>query len=506
MRPDSGNVHCSGAGRARPGRNRIKGETQNLKRSVLLVFVPADSGVDGPSLLGEEQERSFLRSIKDGVLKNVIKRAQFAIPALSLMILSSVREDGVEQRICDLRFEKLPLDRSWDLVGISVQTGAVKPAFALAALLREKGYRVVLGGPYVTIFPERCREHGDVLVVGEADEIWREVLIDLKRDRLKPEYRVSELPDLSVSRPVDKSALDLGSYFTTNVLQTTRGCPYSCDFCNVHVMNGHRLRHRSIPEVVAEVGRFLEKDRRIFFLLDDTVNADDEYAEKLFRELVPFGITWVGQATTKLGENPRLLDVFSDSGCGALLVGIESLAEASNRAHFKFHNPAGRQAENIRNIRRAGICVYGSFIYGLDEDTAEQADAIEAFIDDTGIDVPGINLLRPIPGTPVFNRLADEGRLLHDRDDHDAFRFSWGQEMLYRPKRMPLEEFIPSYTALTKRVFSIRRALRRAADAPTLRSAVLMFNLFYVHMYGLSRKDLVRQMAELCVKDEEAAC
>ncbi len=459
--------------------------------------MPADSGVDGPSLLGESERSGFLRSLKDGVLKNVIKRAQFAIPPLSLMILSSVDEPSVEQHICDLRFETLPVDRPWDMIGISVQTGAVKPTFELSALLRAKGFKVVLGGPYVTVFPERCRAHGDVLVVGEADLIWKDVLADLKHGSLQREYRVKEPPDLSLSSRVKKNALELRHYFTTNVVQTTRGCPYNCDFCSVHVMNGHKIRHRNVSDVVREVEDFLEKDQRIFFFLDDTVNADEEYAKRLFRELIPFNITWVGQATTKLGENKRLLDVFARSGCGALLVGIESLAEESNKAHHKFHNPVERQAECIRSIREAGICVYGSFIYGLDEDTVKQTAAIEAFLDDTGIDVPGINLLRPIPGTGVFDRLADEGRLLHDRNDHDSFRFSWGQEMLYRPKKIPLEDFIPSYTALTKRVFSIRNALRRTVHAPTLRSAVLMFNLFYVHMYNLSRKDLTRQMEKL---------
>ncbi|UZJ39750.1 B12-binding domain-containing radical SAM protein [Prosthecochloris sp. SCSIO W1102] len=473
------------------------------KLSVLLVFVPADSGVDGPSLLGESEHSGFLRGIKDSVLKNVIKRAQFAIPPLSLMILSSVDEPGIEQHICDLRFETFPLDRKWDLIGISVQTGAVKPAFELSALLREKGFNVVLGGPYVTLFPERCYVHGDVLVIGEADEIWRTVLKDLRNGTLRKEYRVDEQPDLSCGHKVKKDALDLHHYFTTNVVQTTRGCPYSCDFCNVHVMNGHKIRHRDIGEVVREVEGFLEKDKRIFFFLDDTVNADEEYAENLFRELIPFNISWVGQATTKLGENSRLLDVFSRSGCGALLVGIESLAEESNRAHHKFHNPADRQAACIRNIREAGICVYGSFIYGLDEDTLEQPDAIVEFLDKTGIDVPGINLLRPIPGTEVFERLADEQRLLHDRNDHDAFRFSWGQEMLYRPKKIPIETFIPSYTALTKRVFTVQRAFQRAVNAPTLKSAVLMFNLFYVHMYNLSRKDLNRQKEELEIGNGE---
>jgi radical SAM superfamily enzyme YgiQ (UPF0313 family) len=121
-------------------------------------------------------------------------------------------------------------------------------------------------------------------------------------------------------------------------------------------------------------------------------------------------------------------------------------------------------------------------------------EKIESFIEETGIDVPGINLLRPIPGTEVFSRLASEGRLLHRSDDHDAFRFSWGQEMLYLPRNMTVGEFIPSYTEMTGRVFTVGNAIRRALKAPTLPSAVLMFNMFYVYMYKLSRKDLHRQL------------
>jgi radical SAM superfamily enzyme YgiQ (UPF0313 family) len=464
--------------------------------SVLLVFVQASSGVDGAALLDGSSRKGF-SLLRDQVMSAVIKRAQFAIPPLSLMILSSMKVPGITQEICDLRFDRLPIDREWDMVGISVQTGAVRPAFEIASLFRSRGVPVVLGGPYVSVFPERCRDHADVLVTGEADDLWKEVLEDLQGDNLKPEYRQGVFPDLSVHRPVDKSALDISRYFTTNVVQTTRGCPYSCDFCNVHIMNGHKLRHRPVDEVVREVEQFLRQDRRIFFFLDDTVNADEAYASELFTKLIPFKIRWVGQATTLLGENPKLLDIFARSGCGALLVGIESLADESNHAHHKFHNPAERQARCIRAIRNAGICVYGSFIYGLDGDTLSMPEKIVSFIGETGIDVPGINLLRPIPGTGVFTRLASEGRLMHPSDDHDAFRFSWGQEMLYYPKQMTIDDFIPSYTELTSKVFTPRQALERAMRAPALRSAVLMFNLLYVHMYGLSRRDLQRQLAEL---------
>lgn len=464
-------------------------------KSVLLVFVQASSGVDGAASLDAESSKGLIPLLKERAFSGVIKRAQFAIPPLSLMLLASVDVPGVTQEFCDLRFDRLPLERHWDLVGIGVQTGAARPAFELAARFRERGTKVVLGGPYVTIFPERCREHADVLVTGEADDLWKELLEDLRDGSLKPEYRQAEFPDLSLERPVRKSMLDIGSYFTTNVVQTTRGCPFSCDFCSVHVMNGHRLRHRPVDAVVREVERFLGEDRRIFFFLDDTVNADDAYARELFSRLAPLKISWVGQATTALGENPALLETFARSGCGALLVGIESLADESNHAHHKFHNPAARQARCIRAIREAGICVYGSFIYGLDGDTMAMASTIEEFIGETGIDVPGINLLRPIPGTGVFDRLASEGRLLQDPDDHEAFRFSWAQEMLYRPRLMSLEEFVPSYTALTSRVFTLGNAVKRALRAPTLRSAVLMFNSLYVYMYGLSRRDLRKQLA-----------
>ncbi|TCD48661.1 radical SAM protein [Chlorobium sp. N1] len=468
------------------------------EKNVLLVFIQADSGVDGASLLAEgERSPGLFSSLRDTLFSRIIRRAQFAIPPLSLMILASVEVEGVRQEYCDLRFERFPADREWDLVGISVQTGAVRPAFELARALRRRGVKVVLGGPYVTLFPERCREHADVLVTGEADELWREVLLDLVRGSLRAEYRQSVPPDLSRRGPVSKSMLDLKSYFTTNVVQTTRGCPYSCDFCTVHVMNGHRLRHRPVAEVLREVEGFLKEDRRIFFFLDDTINASERYARELFTGLIPFGIRWVGQSTTSLGENPALLELFARSGCGALLVGIESIGDGSNHAHQKFHNPASRQVASIRAIRDAGICVYGSFIYGLDGDTLDMPQRIEAFIEETGVDVPGINLLRPIPGTGLFSRLAAEGRLLHDPSNHDAFRFSWGQEMLYRPKSIPLEEFIPSYTALTRRVFTPLNALKRAAAAPTLRASVLSFNLLYVHLYGLARRDLMGQLATL---------
>ena len=236
-------------------------------KKVILVFLPSESGVDGArSLYGEKELNPFFSWFNQS-FRSIIKKSQFAIPPLSLMILSSVEVPGVEQSICDMRFEEFPFDRQWDLVGISVQTGMAKKAFELADRLRSRGVSVVLGGAHVTLFPESCRPHADVLVLGEADELWRELLTDLASEAIKPDYQAESFPDLGLPRPVSKNALVKSRYFTTNLIQTGRGCQYSCDFCNVHLLNGRSLRRRAIEDVVSEVARFQQHDRRIFFLL-----------------------------------------------------------------------------------------------------------------------------------------------------------------------------------------------------------------------------------------------
>ncbi|NTW49180.1 MAG: B12-binding domain-containing radical SAM protein [Chlorobiales bacterium] len=467
-----------------------------MKR-VLLVFTRSASGVDGPRPVCEAAASSRLRQWKDSLLQGAIKRAQFAVPPMALMLLSSIEVSGVEQHICDMRFDDLPLNEKWDLVGITVHTGLAKTAFDVARQFRARGIKVVLGGPHVTLFPETCTAYADALVIGEADDLWREVLEDLSSGGLKPRYESESYPDLSVSRPVSKHALTIDRYFTTNLVQTSRGCVYGCDFCNVSLMNGKQHRHRSIEDVVCEVERFLREDKRVFFFVDDTINADAEYAEALFSRLIPYKIKWVGQATTMLGQQHDLLKVFEKSGCSGLLVGIEGVTDETNHAHNKFHNSAHKLAGNIRAMREAGICIYGSFIYGLDGDTLQTPEALYDFIEETGVDIPGINLLRPIPGTRLFDRLAAEGRLMFPKEDIYAFRYSWGQELLCKPRQIGVEDFINSYIALTKRVYTFKNAVKRASRAPSIRGAILMFNLAYIHMYGLSRRDLGYQLKHL---------
>ncbi|MBV5319522.1 MAG: B12-binding domain-containing radical SAM protein [Chlorobium phaeobacteroides] len=463
-------------------------------KKVLLVFLPTDSGVDGARSLYTEKEKHPLSQWIGSSMRNLIKKSPFSIPPLSLMILGSIEIPGVEQFFCDMRFEEFPAEIPWDLVGISVQTGMARQAFELADRLRQKGITVALGGAHITLFADSSRPHADILVHGEADDLWRQVLLDLKTGTMHADYRSDNFPDMGIPRPVSKTMLLKNRYFTTNLIQTGRGCPYQCDFCNVHVLNGHTLRRRNIADIVAEVKRFKLHDKRIFFFVDDSINADPVYARELFRQLIPCGINWFGQATTTLGQQPELLETFARSGCQALLVGIESIEPKSREAHRKTQNRATELSSAIRNIRNAGISLYGSFIYGLDGDTLDTPSAILDFISETKLDVPGINILRPIPGTRVFERLKEEGRLLFDPLDITAYRYTFGQEMLYLPKNIPLDAFVESYATLTSKVFTLGASFKRGVAAPSAKTGVLLFNLFYTYLYGLSRHDLSRQI------------
>ncbi|MBF0585898.1 B12-binding domain-containing radical SAM protein [Prosthecochloris sp. N3] len=460
-------------------------------KNVLLVFLASNGGVDGiQSAHDGENQKHGLKNLVNRTAGNLIKKTQFAIPPLALMILASAEVEGIRQQICDLRFEELPLDAPWDLIAISVQTGTASQAFRLARSLRDQGFCTALGGPHVTLFPDSCQPHADVLVCGEADDLWKKVLEDLKTGTLQPRYTASALPDLAIPRPVRAGLFDPSRYFTTNVIQTGRGCPFSCDFCNVHVLNGNRLRQRRIPDIVDEVQRFREQDNSIFFFVDDSIDASPEYAEQLFSQLIPLDIRWFGQATTMLGQKPRLLETFARSGCVALLTGIESIEQQSRSAHRKAQNRATELARNIITIRQSGISLYGSFIYGLDGDTLETPSAILDFIRHTGLDVPGINILRPNPGTRVFERLREEGRLLFDPANLDAWRYTFGQELLYRPKHIDPHDFIDSYCTLTRKIFTPLQSIRRGISAPAAGAAVTLFNLFYTYLYSLSRRDL----------------
>jgi radical SAM superfamily enzyme YgiQ (UPF0313 family) len=332
-------------------------------------------------------------------------------------------------------------------------------AYAVADWYRQRNIPVIMGGCHATLCPDEVAQHCDAVVIGEADDIWRDVLADFENKRLQPIYRPTVKPDLARLPPPRWDLIDKTKYDLQNLVQAGRGCSFGCDFCAIPLLNGRKSRHKAVAQVVAEIRASIETSRgltkRVVFFSDDNIVNNPSYAKELFRALIPLGITWSSQCALSIAYDDELLDLAQASGCRGLFIGFETLQQnALNGVHKRYE--ASQYPHYIRKIRERGISVLGSFLFGLDIDTADVFKETVAFCMANTIDFVNFHLVSPTPGTPFFQRLEAEQRLLHRR-------WAYYQEnVAYRPKAMSIRELQDGQIQAYEEYFSYRNIWRRA--------------------------------------------
>lgn len=286
------------------------------------------------------------------------------IPTLTVPYLAGLTPPHWTVRFADDNYGEVEAEAA-DLVGISVNTMSAHRAYALADRFRGRGIPVVLGGWHVTFCPDEAAAHADAVVVGEADDVWCSVLADAERGTLRSRYVSRNDTDLARYPRVRRDLLDGRRYFTQNLVQATRGCPYRCSFCSVSTINP-KYRRRPIADVVEEVRQL---DGRTLFFIDDNLFIHRTYTRQLFEALVPLGRRWVGEASIDLADDPALLDLAVASGMTGLLVGFESVLPGSLREMNKHRtNRADRYRQQIDALQSRGVGVLAMFTFGFDED------------------------------------------------------------------------------------------------------------------------------------------
>jgi len=342
----------------------------------------------------------------------------FSIEPLSLLVLAALTpRDRFRVRVLDgmIRGDRKRLvDPASALVGITVVTPVRDAAYALAAQYRKLGIPVVLGGCHVTLDPEDAAPHADAIVVGEAEELWAQVLADFEAGRLKREYRADAPGSFDVQ--ADRAVVSgyRRKYPFLSIIQTTRGCPNCCEFCVPAVSYGQRVRHRSVESVVREIEAVKRVYRRkTFGFTEDNFFAGRHYTRDLLEALIPLGIRWAAQMCIDVAQDEELLDLMVRSGCFAAFFGFESPARAALEEAGKRADPADYPAL-IRRVRARGILIIGSFTVGYDADDESVFDRMVAFCRATGIEIPLFVTLMPYKGTALFDRLVREGRLAPD--------------------------------------------------------------------------------------------
>lgn len=330
------------------------------------------------------------------------------IPTLTVPYLAGLTPPHWQVRFADDNYSEVDAADAPDLVGISVNTMSAHRAYALADSFRARGIPVVLGGWHVTFCPDEAAAHADAVVVGEADDVWGAVLADVERGALRPRYTSRNDTDLARYPRVRRDLLDGRRYFTQNLVQATRGCPYRCSFCSVSTINP-KYRRRPVADVAAEIRRL---DGRTLFFIDDNLLIHRKYTRELFEALVPLRRRWVGEASIDLADDPELLDLAVASGMSGLLVGFESVVPGSIREMNKHRtNRAERYRQQIDALQSRGVGVLAMFTFGFDEDGPDVFERTLAFCEEADVFGASFGILTPFPGTPTFEKLAAAGRI-----------------------------------------------------------------------------------------------
>lgn len=397
-----------------------------------------------------------------GGIYRYLERAHFT--PLHLCILAALSE-GHEVTIADCDRESIPFDKDFDLVGITSTTFTSQMAYDIARRFRKKGTSVVIGGVHASLLPEECLEHADAVAVGEAENIWPEILKDKERKTLKRMYR-SERPVDMNQVPFPRRDLLSRDYWLATV-QATRGCTNSCRFCYLSNMPWRVYRKRAIELVCEEISSI--KQRLIFFV-DDNLFADENYAMQLFKEIGPLRKDWSVQVPTTIGRNPRLIECMAQSGCFLVQVGFQTVNPQSLNWAAVHQNRVEEYSRLVKLLHVNGIGVQSFWIFGFDHDDKSVFSRTVEMIKRIGVDDAYLYILTPYPGTSLYEQFAREGRLI---DGHDRTKYGWANAV-FKPMRMTVEEL---EKGVQEMYFVLQRHFRRLLPRQVLRHGrVLMRN------------------------------
>ena len=378
---------------------------------------------------------------------------------LPIAVLAGLTGRHIELRFYDDRLETIPFDEPTDAVAIPVETYTARRAYQIALRFRQHGVPVILGGFHPTLMPEEASGFADAVVTGEAEAVWPEVMDDLAHGTLKARYDGGTRLDLSAIS-VDRGIFRNKRYLPIGLVETGRGCRFPCEFCAIQTFFQRSYRVRPVGDVIREL-EGLRASRKLFFFVDDNFAGQIDDRRELLSALARLPLRWITQMSIHAAHDESFVRQLARSGCRGVLIGFESLNEANLLLMRKrFNTMRSGYTGALANLRQHGIGVYGTFIFGYEHDTADAfAEAVE-FAQAQKMYLAAFNHLTPFPGTPLYRRLQDEGRLRFDAWWLD-FRYRYN-ELPFVPRQLSPEAVTQGCVEARRRFYAWSSILRRS--------------------------------------------
>ena len=384
------------------------------------------------------------------------------------------RDRDTTIRFYDDRTEAIPFDEPADLVALSVETYTARRAYQIASEYRRRGVPVVMGGFHPTLMPDEASEFAESIIIGEAEGLWPGVIEDFRAGRLQRVYRQAQRPSLSGLRP-DRSIFAGKRYLPVGLVEAGRGCHFRCEFCAVQSYFANTQTRRPADEIIDEIRRI---KRPLLFFVDDNITSNMDQAKEFFRALIPLKVKWVSQASINAAHDEEFLKLIKASGCQGLLIGFESLnPENLKRMRKSFNTMRGGYERALENLKRHEIPLYVTFILGYDEDHGDTLQETLAFAERHRFYIVAFNHLTPFPGTPLYDRLEREGRLLYDRWWLDpAYRYGM---VPFAPRGLTAEDVKQRCIEARQQFYSLRSILKRSANFSVNSRNLFMWSHFF---------------------------
>ncbi len=392
----------------------------------------------------------------------------YTSPPLSLATVAALTPSDIDVEICDENIEEINYDNDCDIVGLTAYLMQGPRAFHIAEEFRKRGKLVVLGGPITGLNIESCRGKVDVIFVGEAEYTWKQFLEEYRQGSYRHEYVQTEKVDMHDS-PVPRMDLLKLDQYVHAAIQTTRGCPFGCEFCDIVVLFGRKVRYKDVSQVIAEMREAAKQPIDSIFFTDDNFIGNKKYAKELLTAIIEFNaqakkpMAFMTQVSINLAQDGELLDLMQRANVTTVFIGIETPRKSSLQEVNKGQNVKTDLLQDVEKIQSYNISVSAGMIVGFDHDDQNIFQEQLDFIMDANIPWAMTGILQAVPETPLYKRLQKENRLDMAAEYFEVDNTALDVNIV--PKKMTKEELVHGYLWLVRQLYSYDNYAKRVLGA-----------------------------------------